>query len=369
MRFSKRIKVFPGFQLNVSKSGISSTIGIKGASISFSKRGTYFNSSIPGTGISFKERIGNGKQEPFYNRQNKSVETMLAEELQILEDKSAETDAGQLTSTNLKELQGTLHEVYNDRIELSKEIQQVRNELMRAKNNYMIARIFLIGFVFKVFKSKVLQKSDYLIDLEEQLKNAFVNIDIHFDENFRSAYQSLVSSYQSLLTTEKIWDITATFAQDTRTSRSAATTVVKRVPVRFKFDGISIIQSSYPAFHLENKNGGDLYIYPAFVISTANNQEFNIIDIKDLKLTCDIQRFMEKETIPSDSLIIGKTWAKVNKDGSPDRRFVGNYEIPIVQYGKIRLTSSTGLNETYSFSSQEKAEAFTNSFRTYESLF
>ncbi len=365
MRFSKRIKVFPGFHLNISTSGISSTIGGKGASINISKRGTYLNSSIPGTGIRFSTKLANGQSSSHYTR-NESVETIIVDDPDISIETTT-SDLDELTSASMLELKDTLHEVFNDRMELSKEIQQVRNELMRAKNRYVAARIFLIGFVFKVFKNKVLQKSDYLTDLEEQLKNTIVNIDIHFDENFRDAYQSLVTSYQSLLTTEKIWDITATYEQDTRITRSAASTVVDRVPVNFKFDGIPIIQSSYPAFHLENKNGGDLYIYPAFVISTTNKREFGLIDIKDIQLTCSTHRFMERGTIPSDSLIVGQTWHKVNKDGSPDRRFSGNFQIPIVQYGEITITSSTGMNETYSFSSVEKAKAFADSFNNYES--
>lgn len=364
MRFSKRIKVFPGFSLNVSKSGISSTIGMKGASISFSKRGTYLNSSIPGTGIRFRTKIADGKQTSVNDKSVDLVEIENIEEQVSFEEQNTD----QLTSTNLKELKDTLLEAYMDRIELSNEIQQTKKDLIRAKNNYMVARIFLIGFIFKAFKKKVDQKNDYLVDLEKQLKNAFVNIDIHFDENFLETYQLLVASYQSLLAVEKIWDITATFEQDKQTTRSSASIVVERVPARFKFDSIDIIQSSYPAFHLENKNGGDLYIYPAFVISTTSSKQFSVIDIHDIKLTCDIQRFLEEDQIPSDSQILGKTWAKVNKDGSRDRRFAGNYEIPIVQYGRIQLESSTGLNETYSFSNLEKAKDFTNAFNKYKSL-
>jgi hypothetical protein len=368
MRFRKRVKVFPGFYLNVSKSGISSTIGGKGASINIGKRGVYFNSSIPGTGVSFRTKIATGQQAPSYNEPDVLVETNIAEGPQIFQRTGDKAESGQLTSTNLKELKDTLGEVFNDRIEISEEIRLVKRELVRAKNACLAARIFLIGYIFKSFNEKVVQKSEYLTDLEGQLQNTFVNVDIHFDNNFKEMYQSLITSYQSLLSTEKIWDITATFEQDTRTTRSSASTLVKRVPVHFKFDGISIIQSSYEAFHFENKNGGDLYIYLAFLISTTDKRQFNLIDIKDIRLACVAQRFLEEDKIPSDSRVIGKTWNKVNKDGTPDRRFSGNYEIPIVEYGEITLLSSTGLNETYSFSSLPKAKAFADSFNKYKSL-
>ena len=39
MRFRKRIKVFPGFYLNISKSGITSSIGGNGASVTIGKNG------------------------------------------------------------------------------------------------------------------------------------------------------------------------------------------------------------------------------------------------------------------------------------------------------------------------------------------
>ena len=55
--YRKRIKIAPGVHLNVSKSGISTTFGIRGASITTGKRGTYLNASIPGTGIYSRSKI------------------------------------------------------------------------------------------------------------------------------------------------------------------------------------------------------------------------------------------------------------------------------------------------------------------------
>ena len=49
MNYRKRIRVLPGVTLNLSKKGISTTIGVKGLSVNFSERGTYLNTGIPGT--------------------------------------------------------------------------------------------------------------------------------------------------------------------------------------------------------------------------------------------------------------------------------------------------------------------------------
>jgi hypothetical protein len=62
-RFQKRIKLLPGIRLNLSKSGISWTIGPRGSSIGVGKRGTFANIGLPGTGLSFRERIRQGGDE------------------------------------------------------------------------------------------------------------------------------------------------------------------------------------------------------------------------------------------------------------------------------------------------------------------
>ena len=55
--FRKRIKIAPGIHLNLSKGGISTSIGPKGAKISIGKKGTYLNTSIPGTGLYSRKKL------------------------------------------------------------------------------------------------------------------------------------------------------------------------------------------------------------------------------------------------------------------------------------------------------------------------
>jgi hypothetical protein len=368
MRFRKRVKVFPGFYLNFSNSGISSTIGVKGASINFSKKGTYLNTGIPGTGFYDRQKIGGGKTPTNSNgNKNSPVEQKVIPEQETIvvgEIKSAETD--QLTSASFVELKETLLEVYKDRIELAAEIEQTTKDIKSAKTNYIISCIFLIGLFVKSFKNKVEEKEEYLADIEKQLRNSFVNIDVHFDKAYEEKYNAVLNSYKNLMTSEIIWDITSSVQQDMKATRSAASNVVTRTPVKFKFDNIDIIKSTYSAFHFENKNGGDLYIYPAFVIVSSSKKEFALIDIKEFELHFLQHRFLEEQKIPSDTKIIDKTWAKVNKNGTPDKRFTGNYEIPIVAYGGLDLKSKSGLNESYSFSNYEKSEAFAKTFVDYQ---
>lgn len=88
----------------------------------------------------------------------------------------------------------------------------------------------------------------------------------------------------------------------------------------------------------------------------------------ELNVTFSSVSFTETSSVPRDSKVIRKTWAKVNKNGTPDKRFKSNYQIPVVQYARLRFSSSTGVNEEYQISNFEFAQEFANSLQEYKSL-
>ncbi|MGV8880474.1 MAG: hypothetical protein ACOH2A_15760 [Sphingobacteriaceae bacterium] len=127
------------------------------------------------------------------------------------------------------------------------------------------------------------------------------------------------------------------------------------------------IKTKYDALYLENANGADIYIYPYFIIMYSNRINFAIIGLDEISFNQSYVRFTETGSVPKDSVIIDETWAKVNKNGTPDKRFKGNYRIPVVKYGEITLTTDLGLNEEYEFSNYEFTEDFGKAFKEYQS--
>lgn len=67
-RFGKSIKLGKGVRLNVSKKGLGISAGVKGFRVGTGPRGTRATASIPGTGISYSQKIGGKKK-----RTNKSA--------------------------------------------------------------------------------------------------------------------------------------------------------------------------------------------------------------------------------------------------------------------------------------------------------
>lgn len=116
---------------------------------------------------------------------------------------------------------------------------------------------------------------------------------------------------------------------------------------------------------IQNKNGGDLYFYPGFVIVHEQALDFAILDYSEFTVEYAVTRFIETEPVPPDTKEVGKTWVKVNKDGSPDRRFSNNYQIPVVEYGELTFRSKTGLQERYLFSNRNYSELFYTALKSY----
>lgn len=53
-RFRKSIKIMPGIRVNLSKSGVSTSIGRPGLTVNLKKGKTATTVGIPGTGLSYK---------------------------------------------------------------------------------------------------------------------------------------------------------------------------------------------------------------------------------------------------------------------------------------------------------------------------
>lgn len=51
-RFQKRIKILPSITLNLSKSGVSTSVGVKGAHLNFGRGQTRTTVGLPGSGLS-----------------------------------------------------------------------------------------------------------------------------------------------------------------------------------------------------------------------------------------------------------------------------------------------------------------------------
>ncbi len=61
LRFQKRVSILPGVRVNLSKSGASASLGPRGADVNIGPHGVTTDAGIPGTGISYRQKVGKGR--------------------------------------------------------------------------------------------------------------------------------------------------------------------------------------------------------------------------------------------------------------------------------------------------------------------
>jgi hypothetical protein len=204
-----------------------------------------------------------------------------------------------------------------------------------------------------------------VVELRNQFRDCRVATELTLDPSISEPFMLMRDRFAALSASRRIWDTLSRTAVDQKTTRSAAAHSIERTEVHFKLAQSDLLHASWNVPYLENANGGDLFLYPAFLLYRVSASAFAVVDCRQVEIVCTPYRFIEEEAIPEDATVVGRTWAKVNKDGSPDRRFTGNREIPVVQYGRLRIACPTGLNEEYCVSNLVAGQAFAQSWQVF----
>ncbi len=367
----------PGVHINLSSRGVSTTIGPPGFNVNIGGKGTFLNQGIPGIGLYNRSRL-DGSAELDRNTgsnqgQGEYDDSVIRELLGLPEyDPNAQIKSGsvhEITSPGLAGIKEVFLAAEAECIRLKEEmIEEVANLTKLEKKRKSLSR-FPIWQIFKSWAetatARCQDKVDEIKEIEEQQQLAAVQLDTKMTDDLSAGWNDIKEAFEFVAESFAIWDTTEEFKVDPDT-KSAAQRSLSRVPVEFTLKDVEFIKSDTQALHLENANGGNLFIYPGFImVRESGVGNFALIELKDLEVKYSEVHFVETEHTPEDAALIKYTWAKVNKDGSPDRRFVGNYEIPVLRYGELTLTSSSGLNERYMVSRAEILEGFSKMLTIY----
>ena len=368
LKFRKRIRVFPGFTLNLSKTGMSATLGIKGCSVNIGPNGTYLNTGIPGTGIYDRIRIDN----PSENKNSNSPETpnnIVPSSSYSVDTEIKSYNPELLTSDSMASLKKSILDADKVKKEMYQEWQEANSSKNLTLFGLVLLHFIIIGFFLKGMKQNYKDKKRFAEELKQDYDNFSLNLDFNFDKDTLNDYLTIRKNFENMAHSNRIWDITSYRNTDQFHERTVATRSLTRTPVSFYNKSLDFKKTSYDALVLQNANGGDLYIYPGFVIvKESNSKDFGIVDLKNIKFLYSDSNFIEEETVPPDSENVGYTWKYCNKNGSPDRRYAGNYQIPVQRYGEIAISSEEGLNEEFMVSNSKATEEFTENLYNFVKL-
>ncbi|WP_296592515.1 hypothetical protein [Roseibium sp.] len=275
-----------------------------------------------------------------------------------------------LTSDSLTELREMIATARNQRDQVQSDLRDAKEEFASQEKELNRKKGSLFRWFFKKriaeLEDKVPITKSEVVRLEEWSENTKIGISFETTDAAQRAYAALVRAFSSLKLCSAKWDITSDREANRVVERTMATRTINRYPVTFDFASNDLIQFDGNAMRFENVNGEDILLYPGLVLMARSDGAFALIDIRDLQVTAKATSFVEEERVPPDSDVVGHTWAKVNKDGSPDRRFKDNYQIPVCEYGRLVFESRNGVTEEYQVSGVRAAEAFSLALEGYQ---
>ncbi len=374
LSFRKRLRIAPGLYLNVSSGGTSWSVGVPGATLNFGgKRGARATIGIPGSGISYSQKIGGKKSSshddsitpavffepehspsPFFEHTDFSVTPVVSADIDTI---------GEMGMSDLADM---INQAETTRQEISRELAEVRHQKQKLDKK---ARFYSMIILRSLFRKKLAKLRDQVHSTAEYIESGQATLEstgLIFnwggDEKILAHYRAVSQSFGIVSRSKMIWDILSYRETDKLRQRTQADKEVSREEVKFSMGRPNCLPASHNdefkmVPHLENRNGGDVYIFPGFLL-IENESRFAVVSISDVELDFGRTRFAETENVPADSKVEGNTWQYANKNGGPDRRFNDNHPIPWAIYGIMTIRFRNVLHEEYMISNEEAARQF-----------
>ena len=331
-RYRKSINLGGGFRINISKSGVGYSWGVKGYRVTKTAKGTARRTaSIPGTGISFVDETGkkNRSGAPPATRQKYTppVDTNHYDTEEIVNS----------TATNM----------------VSEGLEDI---LATVKKTLVVNSISTIGIWISLFIGCInpafLLFITVFIALKIYAKTAgLVDLEYVIDADQQEEVNRRMNPMLKVTDSDKVWRIMQSSNVINKKYSGGASNTVKRVactaskkpPFPFKANTLA---ASFKA-------GKETLVFLPDKLFIIQKSKVGALNYSDIQTSAYTTQFIESEKVPKDASVIGKTWKYVNKSGGPDKRFKDNRELPICRYGEIELKSTSGLNTILMFSNAD----------------
>ena len=159
----------------------------------------------------------------------------------------------------------------------------------------------------------------------------------------------------ALARAEKTWYIT-TRSRAAGLTQTAASSLVGRREAGVQRCPARTLPSNVTPYCLQTGRGR-LFFFPDRLYVQQSGR-YAAYDYADLRLEQSLTRFLEEQTVPEDTQVVGKQWRHLH--------YAGNSGVPIVQYGTLTLTAPAGLAVLLHVSSVGAAEQFAALFHSFQ---
>lgn len=340
-RFRKGINLGGGFRINLSKSGIGYSFGGKGFRYTKKANGGYRETySIYGTGLSWIKEHGKSKN----NNQPLPEDDNSINEIDKQYLYSIENDIS--TSVNIT----------SDAF-----LQSIRNFIKLNRIFSLLIILLFIAFIISLDTIYAVKYSLFLLFfISIIIKIIYRNIGrvktkYDFDEIGEKHTKALSEAIDCLKNCISVWQMNDIFSNQTKRTNAGAAQSISRTKIKIVNKKPYFLNTNTACYLIKLKKE-KLYILPDIII-IINKKVVNAFNIKDLKITVSDINFIE-DIAPNDAEILSYTWQFVNNNGTPDKRYKNNRQLPICHYGVLSFQTDAGFNTKLCISNYSKVLNF-----------
>jgi hypothetical protein len=326
---------FGPLRLNLSRSGLGASFGVKGARIGIGPRGSYIH--MGRGGLYYRQPLHLGQESPA---------TLPSQYHPSVPQQPAIIDGLQeISSASAIEM-------------VDSSAEQLLQELNRVKRRRDLFPIIVLAGIAMFVHLAVLslQWWVYVVALlavvclailarHNDVTNGTAILNYSFGGDSSKGFAELRNAFARLAGCGGVWHVEAA-GQTTDWKRNAGVSTLERRtnncptisrPPRVECN-VDVPSLSTGRTHL--------YFFPDRLL-VYDSSGVGAVSYTDLNVQAGETRFVEDESVPSDAQQVGTTWRFVARSGGPDRRFNNNRQLPILLYGQLSLTSASGLNELF----------------------
>ncbi len=260
-------------------------------------------------------------------------------------------DVGRMTSPGLGPFKALLADTKRRRDEIRADALKARVQLGLAWAGHAFGWLSLAAAVPPVRKAlagALTARRSELATLKANLEATRIRVDFDLASEIAGPYRRMQASFDEMTRSARKWGVATKQDINRVKARTFAGTVVSRVAATLCRAADPLVDTSEAPLAFGMLGGrSTAYVYPGFILVAGRSGEFALLDLREVEVACAETNFTETDSPPADAEMVDKTWAKANKNGSRDRRFAHNRELPIMRYGQLQLSAESGLNEVF----------------------
>jgi uncharacterized tellurite resistance protein B-like protein len=175
-------------------------------------------------------------------------------------------------------------------------------------------------------------------DLDRRTARIFYDVD---DQEVVERIAIANSVGQALSSATRLWHIFYSVSTDDWKKNAGASALIRRTSIRATVGALPQIGLNIEPWCIPFGPQRLLFLPERLIVWDGKNLAG--VPYEDLEISSETTRFIEEGTIPKDSQQVGVTWRYVRRDGGPDLRFNNNCQLAILEYGRLQLSSRSGL--------------------------